>query len=113
MKFKLNEKTKTAIRGSISIMMVIILLPMMTFSAVIVDTSRINMAMQMMSSAGDLTMNTALANYDTILKDVYGLFAMSQEKTEAQLAESLQKYFSHLFSLSHTHFPDSHWNFRF
>lgn len=91
---KLKAKTKKAIRGSITLLMVIILLPMMTFSAVIVDTSRINMAKAMMSSAGDLTMNTALANYDTILKDVYGLFAMSQEKSEAELAEDLQKYFA-------------------
>ena len=62
MKFKLKAKTKKAIQGSISVLMVIILLPMLTFSAVIVDSSRLNMAKTMMSSAGDLTMNTALAN---------------------------------------------------
>ena len=65
---KMKEKTKKRIQGSISVLLVIILLPMMTFSALIVDMSRVNMAKQMMSSAGDLTMNTALANYDTILK---------------------------------------------
>lgn len=88
-------------QGSISILMIIILLPMMTLSGLIVDTSRINMARQMMSSAGDLAMNTALANYDTILKDVYGLFAMSQEKTagmseedaQAQLTKDIKDYF--------------------
>ncbi len=98
MKFRLKAKTQKAIRGSISVLLVIILLPMMTFSAVIVDTSRLNMAKEMMSSAGDLTMNTALANYDTILKDVYGLFAMSQEKTEAQLAADLKNYFEETIS---------------
>lgn len=93
---KLKEKTKKRIRGSISVLLVIILLPMMTFSALIVDMSRINMAKQMMSSAGDLTMNTALANYDTILKDVYGLFAMSQANnlTDDELGQELENYFA-------------------
>lgn len=91
---KLKEKTKKRIRGSITVLMVIIMLPMMTMSAVIVDSSRINMARSMVSSAGDLTMNTALANYDTILKDVYGLFAMSQNMTDDELAASLKEYFS-------------------
>lgn len=97
---KMKEKTKKRIQGSISVLLVIILLPMMTFSAVIVDLSRINMAKQMMSSAGDLTMNTALANYDTILKDVYGLFAMSQVKNmdNKQLGEELNKYFAKTLS---------------
>ena len=95
---KLKAKTKKAIRGSITILLVIILFPMMTFSAMIVDMSRVNMASAMISSAGDLTMNTALANYDTILKDVYGLFAMSQDKTEDQLAAELRNYFAKTIS---------------
>lgn len=97
---RMKEKTKKRIQGSISVLLVIILLPMMTFSAIIVDISRVNMAKQMMSSAGDLTMNTALANYDTILKDVYGLFAMSQAEgmTNEQLGTELNKYFAKTLS---------------
>lgn len=97
---KMKEKTKKKIRGSISVLLVIILLPMMTFSAVVVDVSRVNMAKQMMSSAGDLTMNTALANYDTILKDVYGLFAMSQAEgmDNEQLGVELNNYFAKTLS---------------
>jgi len=95
---KLKAKTKKAIRGSITVLLVIILLPMMTFSAIVVDMSRLNMAKAMVSGAGDLTMNTALANYDTILKDVYGLFAMSQDKTEADLQKDLRDYFAKTIS---------------
>lgn len=96
----MKHTTKKKIQGSISVLLVIILLPMMTFSALIVDMSRINMAKQMMSSAGDLTLNTALANYDTILKDVYGLFAMSQANgmNNDQLGEELNKYFAQTLS---------------
>ena len=88
---KLKRKWKKRLQGSITVLLVIILLPMMTLSALIVDTCRINMARAMVSSAGDLTMNAYLANYDTILKDVYGLFAVSQ--TKEQLADSLKHYF--------------------
>ena len=97
---RMKEKTKKRIQGSISVLLVIILLPMMTFSAIIVDISRVNMAKQMMSSAGDLTMNTALANYDTILKDVYGLFAMSQAEgmDNEQLGIELNNYFAKTLS---------------
>ena len=89
----MKERTKKRICGAISVLLVIILLPMMTLSALIVDSSRINMSQAMVSSAGDLTMNAALADYDTILKDVYGLFAMSQDKTDEELAEELKGYF--------------------
>lgn len=91
---KLKENTKKKIRGSITILLIILMLPSMTLSAIVVDSSRINMARSMVSSAGDLAMNTALANYDTILKDVYGLFAMSQNETDEELADRLRNYFA-------------------
>lgn len=94
-RMKLKQKRMKQIKGSVSILLVLIMLPMMTFAAVIVDLSRINMAKQMVSSAGGLAMNTELANYDTILKDVYGLFAMSQVQGEdpADTADRVQDYF--------------------
>lgn len=89
----MKEKTKKNIRGSITILMIIIMLPMMTMGAIIVDSSRINMARSMVSSAGDLAANSMLANYDTIVKDVYGLFAMSQNKSADELAADIKGYF--------------------
>lgn len=87
----MKEKTKNRIKGSISIFLVIIMVPMMCLSGLIVDGSRVELAKAAMSSAGDLTMNSALANYDTVLKDVYGLFAMSQ--TAEDLETNLYNYF--------------------
>ena len=87
----MKEKTKKRIRGSISIFLVIIMVPMMCLSGLIVDGSRVELAKASMSSAGDLAMNSALANYDTVLKDVYGLFAMSQ--TAKDLEDNLYNYF--------------------
>lgn len=78
-------------RGAIAILLVVILLPMMTLSAFMVDTARYNLAKSMVSSAGDLALNAGLANYDAVLKDVYGLFAMSQK--EGNVEENVKEYF--------------------
>lgn len=89
----MKNKITKGIQGSISVILVIILTPMLTLAAVVVDTARLNMARSMVSSAGDLAMNSALADYDTILKDVYGLFAMSQEEDMDTWKKNVQKYF--------------------
>lgn len=88
----MNYKMQKRIRGSVSIFLVIIMVPMICVSGLIVDGSRAELAKASVSSAGDLTMNAALANYDTVLKDVYGLFAMSQ--TADDLSANLYNYFA-------------------
>lgn len=48
------------------------------------------------SGASDLTMNAALSDYNEILKDVYGIFAMSA--TEDDLTNNLERYFNNSLS---------------
>lgn len=78
-------------RGAISVFLIIVLLPMMMISAIFVDESRIQLAKSMASSAGDLTMNSALTDYDSVLKDMYGLFASSQNIDE--IYDKLEEYY--------------------
>lgn len=78
-------------KGAVSIFLVIILVPMLTVSSIMVDSSRIKLGKAMAESVGDLTLNTALTNYDSLLKEVYGLFAMSQN--EEDLTANLEEYF--------------------
>ena len=82
-------------RGSISIFLVIILLPTFTISGLIVDFARLNIAKSMTSSAGDLALNTALTNYDTVLKDVYGIFTLSQncDNPQQEMQQNIYDYF--------------------
>ena len=72
------EKTK----GSISLFLALIMLPMMTVAGLIVDGARISAAKASLSGAGDLAMNAALSEYDQILYDVYGIFAVSENMEE-------------------------------
>ena len=76
----MNRFKKT--KGAVSIFLVIILVPMMTVSALFVDASKVSLAKSVSESAGDLTLNTALTDYDTKLKDMYGLFATAQNTDE-------------------------------
>lgn len=68
------------------------MLPMFTCAGLIVDGARISAARTSVTGAGDLAMNAALSEYDEILKDVYGLFAMSE--TTEELEENVSRYFS-------------------
>lgn len=81
---------KREVQGAVSILLVVIMVPMMVLSALMVDTARYSLSKSMVASAGDLAMNAALADYDTILKDVYGLFAMSQAD---DIEENVKQYF--------------------
>ena len=84
---KFFNKTK----GAISIFLVIILVPMMTVSSLFVDAGKVKLARGVAESAGDLTLNTALTDYDTMLKDMYGLFATAQDTEE--LFGKLEDYY--------------------
>lgn len=85
--FDFFQKTK----GSISLFLALIMLPMMTVAGLVVDGSRISAARTSISGAGDLAMNAALSEYDQILYDVYGLFAMSENMEE--LEKNCERYF--------------------
>ncbi len=79
-------------RGSVSIFLVLIMVIMFVLAGLTVDGSRIMAAKSAASGAGDLAMNAALSEYDTLLKDVYGLFAMSA--TTEELESNISRYFS-------------------
>lgn len=84
-------KFMTKNRGAISIFLALILLPMMAVASVYIEASRIKVAKSVAAAAGDLTLNTALTNYDYVLKDMYGLMATSQ--TEDELMKNLSDYY--------------------
>jgi len=78
-------------KGVVSVFLVIILVPMMVISALFVDASRVQLAGSVATSAGDLALNTALTDYDSLLKDMYGLFATAQNTDD--LYEKLEDYY--------------------
>lgn len=78
-------------KGAVSIFLVIVLLPMLSFSGIFVDMGRTKLAEEVATTAADLALNTVLSKYDSDLKDYYGLFASSQNTKD--VIELAQQYF--------------------
>ena len=80
----MNHQT---LRGSISLFLVLILMPLFSGTYLAIDAGRAAAARSRLESALNLTGNAALNDYDEALKDWYGLFAMakSQEAYENEL----------------------------
>lgn len=83
---------KKSAQGAVSVFLVIILVPMMALSALFVDLSRIKLAREMAVTATELTLNTALTDYDRKLKELYGLLATA--KSPKDLEAELQGYYT-------------------
>ncbi len=79
-------------KGAVSIFLVLILVPMMVMSSAFVDAGKVKLGYAMAESAGDLALNTALTNYDTALKDLYGLMATAQDTED--LFNKLEGYYT-------------------
>lgn len=80
-----------AVRGSISILLVLILLPMVTYSTMIIDATRLQTVRTNIQGAGDLTLNAALSEYDVMLEQMYGLFGNITD--EADMQDAIESYF--------------------
>lgn len=61
------QKTK----GSVTIFLIIILVPVIAVCTIFVDASRIKLAQGMAQSSADLALNTVLTQYDEKLSDYY------------------------------------------
>ncbi len=64
-------------RGSVTVFLLLILLPVVIVTGTFVDLTRYNTAKQLVSGAGELTLDSVLANYNSLLQQRYGLFAIS------------------------------------
>ena len=64
-------------RGSISVFLLVCLLPMLMFEGLILDGVRLLACKGNVADAGQLALNGALAGYDRDLKNAYGLYAIT------------------------------------
>ena len=92
------ERTK----GSISVFLILVLMPMYTCVYLAVDTARYTAAETKINGAMKLTANAALADYNENLKKLYGIFAMSRD--EETLIADLSSYFSNIIDTSEVPF---------
>lgn len=79
-------------RGSIALFLALILMPLIIFCGLVTDGVRVAAAKQTLAGAADLAANAALSNYNEVVKDIYGLFAISEDLTD--LNNNLNVYFN-------------------
>lgn len=78
-------------KGSISVFLILILLPTVVFAGMLTDGTRIFASRTIVSGAGDLAMNAALSQYEPNLKNMYALFAMDEKPSDN--SSTYQQYF--------------------
>ncbi len=79
-------------KGFISIFLCLVLLPMVTYSTMVIDVSRIQNARALVTSAGDLAMNAGMSEYHKTLQEMYGIFATNT--SDEDLEKALANYFA-------------------
>ena len=85
---KLKRKTQ---EGAVTLFLLVIMVPMLTFSFLALDICKIYLAKNVAVEATDLSLNAGLTSYDKVLKDMYGLMATSESAEE--LTEKMTEYY--------------------
>lgn len=83
---------KNSSKGSVTIFLTMILVPMLLLMITLTDYAKISVAKRQVSGAGDVALNAGLSYYDKYLQDMYGLFAVSKDVSE--LEKNLEIYFN-------------------
>ncbi len=85
-------------RGSVTVLVTLLLIPTIVVNGFMVDLARLKLYGNQAVMAADNYGESALAVYDNLLKDLYGLFAMSQNEAGTKALESLDSYMKNSFN---------------
>ena len=85
-------------RGSITVMVTLILIPTIFFNGFMVDLARIKLYGNQAVMTADNYGEAVLTNYDNLLKELYGLFAVSQNEAGKNALDDLNAYVKSSFA---------------
>lgn len=80
----------TGNRGAVTVIVTLLLIPAVLISGTGVDIARIYTARATLQDANQLALNSVLADYDALLQDLYGLYAVTQ--SDAVLGDMVNEY---------------------
>jgi len=72
------------IRGAVTVFVSMLLIPAILVTGTAVDMSTIYAGKAMLRNANEMAMNSLLSDYDELLRDLYGLFAVTADDAEMQ-----------------------------
>lgn len=87
---KFFQKLKRDCRGAVTVFVALMLLPAVLVTGTGVDISRIYAARSTLQDANQLAANSALASYNALLQDLYGLYGVMQ--SDSELADMMDRY---------------------
>lgn len=88
--WKFFQKLKHDCKGAVTVFVSLLLIPAVLVSGSGVDIARLYVARSELQDANQLAANSALASYDALLQDLYGLYGIMQ--TDEELASMMEEY---------------------
>lgn len=86
--------------GIITVFVTLMMVPIVTFTGIMVDLSRYKLMTSQAVMAADSYGEMVLSEYDNVLKEMYGLFSVTQNEKGKEQLEQLQKYVKYSFNPS-------------
>ena len=74
-------------KGAVTVIVTLLLIPSILVSGTAVDVARIYSAKSIVQDANSLGANAAMAQYNTLLKELYGLYGMQDKKLQSMVSD--------------------------
>ena len=87
-------------RGSITVLVTLLLVPTIFFTSFLVDLARLKLYGNQAVMTADNYGEAVLTQYDNLLKELYGLFAVTQDEKAVKALDELQEYIKSSFDPS-------------
>lgn len=84
------KRFRENMKGAVTVIVTLMLIPSVLLLGTSVDVSRIYSAKSVVQDANSLAANSALASYDALLQDLYGLYAMKDPALNSMIADYLK-----------------------
>lgn len=88
----INREHKKNSHGIITVMVCLFMVPVVVITGTLVDAARMKMYSSQAIMAADAYAQAILSEYDNVLKDVYGLFSVTQTEELNAIAEQMAAY---------------------
>ncbi len=85
-------------RGAVTVMVTLLLIPSVFLTGFLTDLARVKLYGNQGALAADAYAESVLANYDGLLKDLYGLFSVTQSDEGMAAIETLEGYMASSFN---------------
>lgn len=86
---KENKKKGTGSHGIITVFLTLMMVPVVAISSVMVDVARLNLYSSQAVMAADTYGDAVLSEFDNLLKELYGLFSVTQNKEGLEAVNKL------------------------